>query len=60
MLQFTLSKEFSTIESVIVEEDWNIFENKRSIATSEYYNFYYSYANSWKPKSILEIGVRRG
>ncbi len=60
MIEFTLTKEFPIIESVIVEEDWNIFDKKRSIATSEYYNFYYSYANSWKPKSILEIGVRRG
>ncbi|NEU74134.1 methyltransferase domain-containing protein [Hassallia byssoidea VB512170] len=60
MIEFTLTKDFSIIESVIVEEDWKIFDEKRSIATSEYYNFYYSYANSWKPKSILEIGVRRG
>ncbi|MDH6063961.1 class I SAM-dependent methyltransferase [Umezakia ovalisporum] len=61
MLDFNLIKNFATIESVIVEEDWkNIFNNNKYIPTTEYYNFYYSYGKSWKPNSILEIGVRLG
>ncbi|MDJ0618998.1 MAG: class I SAM-dependent methyltransferase [Calothrix sp. MO_192.B10] len=60
MLEFEVERNFAYIESVIVEEDWEIFGNHHHIATSQYYNFYYSYARSWQPKSILEIGVRRG
>jgi predicted O-methyltransferase YrrM len=61
MLEFDLIEDFANIESVIIEEDWNnIFDNNKNIPRREYYNYYYSYGNSWKPNSILEIGVRFG
>jgi predicted O-methyltransferase YrrM len=60
MLNFELCKEFKLIEAVIVDKDWEIFGNNPEIPVKDYYNFYYSYAQSWKPKSVLEIGVRLG
>ncbi|NJL38418.1 MAG: class I SAM-dependent methyltransferase [Leptolyngbyaceae cyanobacterium SM1_4_3] len=59
-LNFELEKSFLDIEPLVTEEDWLIFDHKKNIASSDYYNYYYSYGKSWKPKAILEIGVRRG
>ncbi|PZO19643.1 MAG: hypothetical protein DCF25_08155 [Leptolyngbya foveolarum] len=60
MKSFELERAFPEIESLIAPEDWWIFDRKKDIASSDCYNYYYSYAKSWKPQSILEIGVRRG
>jgi SAM-dependent methyltransferase len=55
-----IERTFPEIEKLILDEDWWIFDGKKEIASSNCYNYYYSYAKSWKPQSILEIGVRRG
>lgn len=60
MKTLEIERTFPDIEHLIAESDWEIFDHKKDIASSDYYNYYYSYAKSWQPESILEIGVRRG
>src|SRR5262245_38586055 len=50
---------FDDILSIFVEEDWKHFRNDPDVLTRRCYNFYAGYGAAFRPRSILEIGVRR-
>jgi predicted O-methyltransferase YrrM len=51
---------FDDILSIFVEEDFKHFQHDPAVLTRRCYNFYAGYGAAFRPRSILEIGVRRG
>jgi predicted O-methyltransferase YrrM len=51
---------FDDILSIFVEEDWKHFQHDPAVLTRRCYNFYAAYGAAFRPRAILEIGVRRG
>jgi Methyltransferase domain len=51
---------FDDILSIFVEEDFKHFRHDPEVLTRHCYNFYAGYGAAFRPRSILEIGVRRG
>lgn len=51
---------FDDILSIFVEEDFKHFQHDPAVLTRRCYNFYAGYGSAFRPRSILEIGVRRG
>src|SRR5947207_15993952 len=51
---------FDDILSIFVAEDWKHFQHDPDVLTERCYNFYAGYGAAFRPRSILEVGVRRG
>jgi len=43
-----------------IQKEWDLYNYDCMVARTQYYNYYYSYGKTWKPKRIFEIGVRFG
>jgi hypothetical protein len=51
---------FDDILSIFAEDDWKHFQHDPAVLTRRCYNFYAAYGAAFRPRAILEVGVRRG
>lgn len=59
LLKFELEPTFDLILDLKIDDPWLTDEHRKELRL-KYLNFYYSYAKSWRPTRLLEIGVRYG
>ncbi len=56
MIEFDLSNGLADLREIFDRDN----DNLRELDIQRQYNYYYSYAESWQPRRVLEIGVGKG